>query len=178
MLAGAGVILVGFFLPWFSINLQAAAEMAAGMAQNTQQSMANALPGVTINGSVNSNPEVTNPFPNVPVPANNAVQWSVRGGDVQHGLGWLILAAGLATACMPFFWTPASGQAQQLRNVSLILLAAGSVLAIYVLSGSFNAATSIEPGFVIVLLGYAASWFGFIREHLAMPVVMRPAVAV
>jgi hypothetical protein len=67
---------------------------------------------------------------------------------------------------------------QQLRNSILIVLGAGSVLAMYVLSGSFNSATSIEPGLVLAVAGYVVLWMGAVREYVVSGEQGLPALGI
>jgi hypothetical protein len=169
MLVGAAVVLVGFFLPWFTLNITTG---LSEMINGARQSFA-LIPGGVV-------PVLPQPAPadnSMQGPVANMTQTTVRGGDVQHGLGWMILAAALVAACLPFFWISPGAEPRHLRNATLAILAVGSVIAIYVLSGSFNAITSIEPGFVLAMAGYAIVWIGTLREHFTLPARLHPAVA-
>jgi len=170
MLAGAAITLVGFFLPWFTLNIsQVVHDAMSSVQQNMPQFPGGQQPSFNFTGPVGNDGNG--------VPVQNAVQFAVRGGDVQHGLGWIILAAGLIAACLPFFWTPHGGKTRQMRSAIFAALAVGSVLELYVLSGSFNAVTSIEPGFVLALAGYVILWVGTVQEYFAFNAGLRPAIA-
>jgi hypothetical protein len=167
MLVGAGITLVGFFLPWFTVNVaQAMGDLTHSLMQGTSQFPGNPQPNINVdmNGT--------------PIAVPNGMRIDVRGGDVQHGLGWIILAAGLGAACLPFFWPAPAGNTRQTRNAVFAALAVGSVLALYVLSGSFNAAISIEPGFVLAMAGYIVLWVGGVREYITPIGRLQPALAV
>jgi hypothetical protein len=171
MLLGAFLSLIGFFLPWFTINIsEAMRDATSSLQQNMRQYLGGLPPNFDQSAVTEAN--------RMQVPVENLLQFSIRGGDVQHGLGWMILAAGLVGACLPFFWTPPRSNSRQMRNAVFAALAVGSVLALYVLSGSFNAATSIEPGFVLTIAGYAVLWVGCIREYAdwGMRLDIAPAV--
>jgi hypothetical protein len=188
MLAGAATALVGFFFPWFTINVsQAAHEMMNNVQQGMPQFPGGAAPNLSFsgpsgtdgNGSQSSfSPAPGVQMPGVPVPVNTALQWDVRGGDVQHGLGWIVLAAAMVSACLPFFWTPAKGKLQHLRNATLATLGVGSMLLLYILSGSFNAVTSIDAGFALAIVGYVVLWVGGIREFVVPRVMFQPVLTV
>jgi hypothetical protein len=172
MLVGAAITLVGFFLPWFTTNIsQAMRDAMSNLQQNMPQ-----LPGMS-QPNFNFNPSPGTNGTGMPVPAQIVTQILVRGGDVQHGLGWIILAAGLCAACLPFFWTPPAGHNRQMRNAVLATLAVGSVLMLYVLSGSFNAFTTIEPGFILAIAGYVVLWVGSVREYVSLNPALHPAIA-
>lgn len=172
MLVGAGIALVGFFLPWFTLNVtQAMRDAMASIQQNPPQFGDGAPP------TLNFTPPPGVDGSTIQSPVQNAMHIIIRGGDVQHGLGWIILAAGLFGSCLPFFWTPPAGKTRHMRNAVLTALGVGSVLIFYVLSGSFNSATSIEPGFVLAIAGYVVLWVGSIREYVALPARLHPTLA-
>jgi len=173
MLVGAAITLVGFFLPWFTVNVaQAMGELTNSVMQGTSQFPSYPQPNMPFSSPANVEMNGT------PVAVPNGMRVDVRGGDIQHGFGWIILAAGLAAACLPFFWPAPSGNTRQMRNAVFLAMAVGSVLALYVLSGSFNAAISIEPGFVLVMAGYIVLWVGGIREYILPTGRLQPALAV
>jgi hypothetical protein len=160
ILAGAAIILVGFFLPWFTLNVQKAMETAINSVQQTMPHFDTSnFPG-SVNMSGNNLPLQT---PSVPV--NVATQWDVHGGDVQNGLGWITLLLALGSASLPFFWTQRPGNSHQQRNASIIAIGAGSVALMYLLTNSLNPVTTIQPGFFIVLCGYVVMWVGVVREY-------------
>jgi hypothetical protein len=154
MLAGAAVTLLGFLLPWFTINITRAMNAAIDSVAPQIQGMSNGMPSEMI------------PQPGVQVPTNTASQFAVRGGDIHNGLGWVILTMGLGAAGLPFFWPVRPANAQQHRNAVLSAIGVGTVALLYVLSGSFNAMTSFEAGFIVTIAGYVLLWVGAIREYL------------
>ena len=147
MLAGAAILLVGFFLPWLTvhwINSVTESHLPQGISQ---------LLNV--------------PFP-PPVPVNLEVD--VRGGDLSYGLGWFILLLGIGTAVLPLVWPtrPANRQAQ--RSLSLVALGAGSLLVLYVFSGYLTTkGLELKVGLILTLLGYAILWAGGTREYTRHP---------
>jgi hypothetical protein len=148
MMLGAAIVMVGFLLPWFTVNAgQAVSTMQQAFSQMTAVQQASGL-----------SPSIS--------PATVAFQITVRGGDVRNGLGWITLAAGLGSAGLPFFWAPHQSNRQHQRNTVFAALAIGSVTLLYLLSSSFNSVTSIELGFVFVMAGYLLLWFGAIRNEM------------
>ena len=160
MIGGAVLVLVGFFMPWFTINVtQAMRDAMSNVQQNMPQ-----FPGMPAgDGSIN-------------VPVQNVMQTTLHGGDVRNGLGWIALAVAVGAAGLPFFWTLRSERTGLLRNSTLAALVAGSVAMLYLLSDHFNSVTTIEPGFMLAMAGYVVSWVGAIREYVVhrpgMPVAM------
>jgi hypothetical protein len=75
VLLGAALLLIGFFLPWFTINL---GEKISSVFY--QSALAGNLPQL-----------------------NSTIR--ISGGDIGHGLGWWILALGIVAAVLPFFAT-------------------------------------------------------------------------
>jgi hypothetical protein len=162
MLVGAAIMLVGFFLPWFTLNeMQAMRDAVSGVQQSFSGFPAGASPGVNFTPSVVPQGEVSQG----PV----MMQISLRGGDVRGGLGWIALSAACCAAGLPFFWSSKHDIHQQ-RNAIFAALAVGSIALIYLLSGSFNSITTTEPGFYLAIAGYLLLWVGGVREY----VVVRP----
>ncbi len=142
VLLGAALLLLGFFLPWFTINQ--GAEMNK-MISNLQQGM---------NGIVTDNS-----LPPVPqINFSGTVQ--VHAGAVAHGLGWWILALGIAAAVLPFFATNLQAQVQ--KKVILAALAVGAFLLVYVLS---DALRFVSIGMILALAGYALEVVGTLKEQ-------------
>jgi hypothetical protein len=157
MVLGATVLLVGFFLPWFTENIT---EQMSAMMNNVQQAMpqfAQVPAGMQ---------------PSVPVPTNTVNHIILRGGDVRNGLGWIALATGILAATLPFFWSERSTDQKPVRNVTLVALGVGTIALLYLLSNSFNPVTTVEPGFIVAMAGYVLLWIGGVRDYG----VIRPRV--
>ncbi len=157
ILAGAAIVLLGFFMPWFTLNVPRAIESAQQMMPQFGSSsphMSN-IPGINLPQQIG------------PVQVNTRTQWDVHGGDVPNGLGWITLLLALGSASLPFFWTQRDVNAFQQRNASIIAMGAGSIALIYLLTNSLNAVTTIQPGFFMVLCGYVIVWAGMAREYFA-----------
>ena len=142
VLLGAAVLLVGFFLPWFSINPSV---MANEMNAEFRQSMNQMMPGDIVAQMKLSLPDTT-------------VQ--IHAGDLAHGLGWWILALGIAAAALPFFATTLEAALQ--KKIILAALGIGAILLIYVLSDAFRYASF---GILLVLAGYVLELVGTLKER-------------
>jgi hypothetical protein len=142
MMAGAAAVLVGFFLPWFSFNPGAEVRRMMGQMTTSMGMDVRAIPGTDM---------VETPGATV----------RIAGGDIGHGLGWIMLALALAAAATPFV---ATGLArEQRRVVMLVALAAGGIVGLYLLTGNLS---RVEFGLPIVLVGYAVEAFGVVRDRI------------
>ncbi|HEV2691526.1 MAG TPA: hypothetical protein VG347_01380 [Verrucomicrobiae bacterium] len=144
VLLGAAVLLVGFFLPWFAINPGA---IANDMAAQLQQNMGQMTPGISL------------PHMNLSLSTGT---YQVHAGDVAHGLGWWILALGLAAAVLPFFATTLESSMQ--KKIILAALGVGAILLIYLLSDTIK---YVSAGILLVLAGYALEVIGTLKERPA-----------
>jgi hypothetical protein len=163
VMIGAALVLVGFLLPWLTINpgaelnrLTQALSSGIGNQFPQMQAMQSAVNGQIANGAGNFGME------------NLSV--SIAGGDVAHGIGWVILFAAAGTALLPFVATQL--EAGSLRTVSLVLLGAGSVLLLYIVSQDFR---FLSFGFFLVAAGYAAEWIGLLQQQGATGLLPRTA---
>jgi len=135
VLLGAALLLIGFFLPWFSINTGEEMNRAfSQFQQNITQQM----------------------------PLNPTVDFTVRvsGGDLAHGLGWWILALGIVAAVLPFFATTLEASMQ--KKIILAALGIGAILLIYTLS---DAIRYVSFGILLVLAGYVLELVGTLKER-------------
>ena len=114
-LVGAGVVLVSFFLPWFSVNV--GQEMAR--LPNTFQFEATAPDWVS--------------SPRLPTPRLRVTTGTVHvsGADVRYGLGWTALIAAVGVAVLPYVATSAKRRTQQV--ISFVALGLGGVILLYLL---------------------------------------------
>lgn len=85
VLLGAVFLLVGFFLPWFSFNLDQLAQKTAAQVQQTMGAIM--------------------PVANIPRfgTSLSAGTVEIHAGDIKNGLGWWILTLGVGAAVLPFF---------------------------------------------------------------------------
>ena len=144
MLLGAVLVVVGFCLPWFSINLgQESRDMMDGMQQQMQ----------TFGGNV---PQM----PSMPTFQNTL---EVHGGDIEHGLGWIILAMSAAVALLPLVWPTRRENRDQQRAATLIGTIIGTVLVMYLVAKLYR---FVDIGIIVVVAGYVVSWVGVAREYL------------
>jgi hypothetical protein len=158
MILGGIILLIGFFLPWFTLNLTQAVSQMASEVQQAMPQMP--VPGVPPAVNLNATAQI-------PQLAGVSVL-TLRGGDVRNGLGWISLAAGLLAAMLPFFWSERAGDSKSLRNITFASLGIGSVAMLYLLSNSFNSVTTIEAGFYLALVGFVLLWIGGVREYVAI----------
>jgi hypothetical protein len=169
MMLGAVVVLVGFFLPWFTISWHS---IMSAMSNEVQQAMPQAPEGFGAPGAPGMPPM------NFPQPQQDAVNlMTLRGGDVRTGLGWIALAGAVLAALLPFLWSNRPGDVRMMRNVTFAALGVATVGLLYLLSNSFNAVTTIQAGFVITLVGYVILWIGGVREYVAFRPRVHTALA-
>jgi hypothetical protein len=145
VLLGAALLLVGFFLPWFTINT--GEEMNRAFSQ-MQQNMDQQMPNMPMNGNMPMN------FSQI----NSTVR--VSGGNIGHGLGWWILLLGIGAAVLPFFATTLEAALQ--KKIILAALGIGAILLIYLLSNTFR---YVSFGILLVLAGYVLELVGTLKER-------------
>ena len=159
MVLGAALVVVGFCLPWFSVDVGARMQEAMG---NLQQALP---PGVSLppgySGAVPLPPGYSG---SVQVPRTVL---EVRGGEIEHGLGWLILAMAGAVAVIPLVWPARGEQRDRQRAAMVVALLVGSVLVIYLVSNGYR---EMNVGMVLVMAGYGVMWVGVVREYVRPPV--------
>jgi hypothetical protein len=135
-LIGAVLLLIGFFLPWFSINAQAeASRLAEGLPIPptwTQHFISN---GMTL-GTIR-----------------------IAGGDIQHGLGWLVLILGVAAAALPYL--AGNLQEQTRQRAVLAGLGVGAVILLYLMSENLR---FVSIGIFLAVIGYGLQLAGALRE--------------
>ena len=136
-LIGTALVLVGFFLPWFTFS--PAEELAATVA-DFQRAMP--LPML----------EMAQSLPSQKV--------SVRGGDIGKGLGWAVLVLAIASFVLP---TVAKDlDRSTLRTFRVLTLLAGGIIVVYLLSQDIKA---VNIGLVLVLIGYGCAGIALWREE-------------
>ena len=96
------------------------------------------------------------PFAQPSMPATGDV--TLGGGDMQHGLGWLMLAVAIMVPAMPYAvpTLPASTR----RTAMFLALAASSVIGLYLLTSGWRWA---EYGLWLALAGLAVQWIAAIK---------------
>ncbi len=140
-LVGGGLLFLGFFLPWFSINLGAEVNQFAGKLQQT-------VPGI---GGLNLNSLI---------PQVNTGTIRVSGGDLSHGLGWLVLLLGLGAAVIPFLNLKLDPFSQS--TISLLALSIGGLVLLYLLTQNMRFAS---VGIVLTIVGYALLAMATFKER-------------
>ena len=133
LLCGAFLVLVGFLLPWISVN--PGRELSSVM-DSISSPLLSGMQDVEIQTST--------------VHAN--------GGDIENGLGWIILFAGLGTAVIWLF-APSIEQSTK-RTLSLLALGVGSLILLYLLASVFR---HLSIGFPVVVAGYVLLGLGVFR---------------
>jgi hypothetical protein len=142
VLLGAALLLIGFFLPWFTIN---PGHMVNEATAQMQQMMGGMMPNNNAAQMIGSEFGVT-------------VQ--VHAGDLTHGLGWWILAMGIVAAVLPFFATTLEASMQ--KKIILAALGIGAILLIYLFSDNFR---YVSFGILLVLAGYVLELVGTLKER-------------
>jgi hypothetical protein len=136
VILGAGVLLLGFFLPWFSINPRSLVnEMVSHFQPNSGPILSGTFQGADIS-------------------------YSIPAADVEHGLGWWILICGVAVAVLPFLATTLSRETQ--KRVGWVALGIGTVLLGYLLSNMYR---SVSFGIILAVAGYALEVFGTLKDR-------------
>jgi hypothetical protein len=141
VLTGLVLLLIGFFLPWFSIDLSPGYQSSR------------TLPSIR-----EKMEEISRQNPGVPIPWPSSLHCSA--GDLNYGLGWFILLLGVAAAALPYVADHLASEAQ--HKARLILLGLGSIILIFVLTDSLRFASI---GILLGLAGYALQWVGLLKER-------------
>jgi hypothetical protein len=145
-LIGAGLVLLGFFLPWFSIN----PGKELGRMTGQMQGMMEGMPGMEM-------------MPGIPVNFGTQVKTPtvhVSGGDVGKGLGWLVLLLGLGTAALPY--AAATMDTATQRMISFIALGIGGIVLLWLVSQNLR---FINAGAILALAGYAVEFLGLLKPR-------------
>ena len=146
--AGAALVLIGFFLPWFSYNVGREVRRGANQAIEQFGQMMPDLGGTLPVGEVPFNFHTPSIFMN--------------GIEIPNGLGWLVLVLAVGVAALPFV-APAMARLAQ-RAVAFIALGAGAFAMIYLLSRDPRHA---NIGIALALAGYVLGFAGTMRERHA-----------
>jgi hypothetical protein len=133
---GAALLLVGFFLPWFVVNM---GELQKDLM--SQIPFAGAMPMMT--QGMASGPTI-----------------HVTGGDIGYGLGWFVLLFGIMAAAFPYL--AANLDSETTQKVSLIALSLGAIILVYLFTRNVRFA---GIGLLLVLAGYALEFFGVVKAR-------------
>lgn len=138
VLIGAGLVLLGFFLPWFSVNPRVE---FGRMVEGVQ----GGFPGFPQLGEM-------------PAFANQTL--NISGGDIQRGLGWLVLLLGLGVAALPHVATAMDAATR--RMISFIALGIGGIVLLWMVTQNLRL---INIGVVLVIAGYAVEFLGLLNPR-------------
>lgn len=141
ILAGGVLVLLSFFLPWFSVYPRL--EMNQ-LIQQTQSMMPESS-GI---------PKVSPDFNMVPE------SLKIHGGDIHHGLGWLVLLLAAGAIALPHLATHMNRRTQW--NISIVLLGMGAFVTIYLFAGNLR---FVSIGILLALLGYLLVITGFMKQR-------------
>ncbi|MBX7245743.1 MAG: hypothetical protein K1X53_09590 [Candidatus Sumerlaeaceae bacterium] len=161
VLVGAVLVLVGFFLPWLTINLgNELTRVANGFSMNPQQQLSQLAGAMGIKSSE---------LPSLPTgfmegktfhpPKMETPNLYVAGGDLQHGIGWMILILSVGVALIPFLPFPPEKPTRRFAEVGAQVFV--GFLLLYIMTSSFR---FLSYGFVVVLLGFALQIVGSVRQ--------------
>jgi len=162
-LIGAALILIGFFIPWYSINLGQEMSRLAGDLSQQMQSMRSEFGFSPDQGQMTAN---INGHP-IQFPQGSPMSTGtiyISGGDVGRGLGWLILGLGVGASLLPYIATGLTAQAR--RSTMLIALAAGLVIVLYLFTSGLG---HVSFGLPIVLVGFILELIAILREMNILP---------
>jgi hypothetical protein len=138
VVAGAALVVAGFFLPWLTVD-----------------------PGKELGRLAN---QMTTQFQGMPagmeLPIPKTGEIHVTGGQIGSGLGWLVLLLAGAVAALPL--TSGALNSRTERLLETIGLAVTGFILLYVLSSSIR---YVAIGLVIVLAGYLCEVFGVVRQR-------------
>lgn len=141
-LVGAGLVLLGFFLPWFSYNPGKELSRMTGQMQGMAQGF---MPeGMSMPG----------------MPAIATQTLNISGGDIGKGLGWLVLLLGLGVAALPH--VAATMDAATRRMISFISLGIGGIVLLWLVSQNLRL---INVGLILALAGYAVEFLGLLNPR-------------
>jgi hypothetical protein len=83
----------------------------------------------------------------------------ISGGDVQHGLGWLVLLLGLAAAALPYLAADLNEQTR--HRATLAGLGAGAIILLYLVTENLR---YVNTGIFLALIGYGFQLAGALRS--------------
>jgi hypothetical protein len=143
VLAGLAILLIGFFLPWFSYNPGQEASRVMGEMQ------------ANMNRMVPANPGFNAPFAS----GLKTASVSISGGDIRYGLGWLVLLLGIAAAALPYI--AGNLHARDQFKATMAGLAIGAVILIYLLTQNMR---FVSVGILLAMVGYVLQFLGTVEQ--------------
>jgi hypothetical protein len=141
MLIGAALVALGFFLPWFVIN---PGKEASRMMSQMKISLESSFVGDDLA---------------MPSPQINTGSVSISGGDIQKGLGWMVLLLAGSAALIPYLATRLDEAT--VRTIRMLCLGVGSLIVLYLLTKNIR---FVGIGLVIAVSGYILEIVGVVRE--------------
>ncbi len=142
ILIGGVLLLVGFFLPWFALNLgDELGRMTERIGEMVPQGFGMSAP-VSFPASIKT----------------GTVR--IAGGDINHALGWYVLLLGLGAAALPFARLGFDRATE--TKIALAALAIGAIVLLYLLTQNFRFAS---VGIVMATAAYALILAGTLREN-------------
>jgi hypothetical protein len=149
LLAGAALVLIGFFLPWFAIDVGREVSRTDRQDQDTVRDLRRDWPGAA------------STFPaTIPTPGTYSLVLRVAGVDVAHGMGWLALLAALAAATLPLLGSQLDAPTR--RTIAGLALAVGSIVLLDLLVSNLR---FVSIGITLVFAGYLLAWIGLFKER-------------
>lgn len=145
VLAGLVILLLGFFLPWFSYNPGQEANRMVGEFQNN------------IGQVMPAGKEVFFPFGPAALKTPTV---RVAGGEIRYGLGWVVVLLGIAAASLPFF--AGNMRSQDQFKATLAGLALGALVMLYLLTQNMR---YVSIGLLLAMVGYALQFVGTLKER-------------
>jgi hypothetical protein len=136
---GAAVLLVGFFLPWFTVNTVNFRQAMNDMTR--QMPMAQGMPNL---GGM--------------MPQGGTLY--IAAGDIPHGLGWCVLVLGIVAAVLPFM--AANLDSQTCQKACLVALGAGAIILLYLFTQNLR---FVGVGILLGLAGYALEFVGVLKAR-------------
>jgi len=149
VLIGAALVLVGFFLPWFSVNPAKELERMTG-----QMGFGNIIPQFSSQSGMQSSSGG-----NGSTFGFSSMTVNISGGDVGHGLGWLVLLLSLGVAVLPYL--DIALEAHMCRRVNMLALGSGVVILLYLLAGNVRL---LNAGIILAISGYVVEFAAVIRQ--------------
>ncbi len=150
VLIGAGLVLLGFFLPWFSVNPGKELNRMGGQVQEQIQGFAENLPH-----DMQGMPDLSGFGGQMKTPTVH-----ISGGDIGKGLGWLVLLLGLGTGALPYVATTMDSAAQ--RMISFIALGVGGIVLLWLVSQNLR---FLNVGVILALAGYVTEFLGLLNPR-------------
>ena len=153
-LLGAALVLIGFFLPWFSINPGKEISRMTGQMQGMINGMIQNIPGY-----VNGEPPLPPGYTGQPSFTVKTQSINIVGGDVAHGLGWLVLVFSLGVAVLPFVAENLDTHTQ--RTIALLALSVGTIVLIYLLATNVR---FLSAGIILAVAGYLVEFASTLKS--------------